>query len=253
VTSASEDDYSPGARPLTLAGLVRGGWLLYRARLPTLFALFGVAYAALAALSLRRPSGAGAVGLLLTTILPLSLHAVLGSAATAVAIPVMHRRTGARAAAASLRPALRDIAAAALLAAVLSLAFVLPPLSLLPALMGLSLFALVHGPPIVLHAIVLEEQTLNGAWARARSLLRRRAGRLVLYLLTVALGVRLAEAVLTSIGVGVLAARLTDGGLRPAGVAANLVALALVVPFIPAVLLAAFLDLSAASDGGGHE
>jgi hypothetical protein len=214
---------------------------------------FLCAYAVLALLSLGGSGSGDAVAVLLGTVLPLTLHAILGSVATAVAVALMYDAhggspTSVREAAAALGALWREIAAAALVAGLVSLLFVLPPLSILSAFLGLALFAALHGPPMVVEAVVIERLGLVQAWARARALLRGNWTRLLLYLLTAALGVRLLEGIVTSVAVTLVVETLGSAALRATVVTVDLLVLALLVPVVIAIVLAVFLDLRGSVD-----
>jgi hypothetical protein len=250
---------APAGAPLRLTELVRRGWPLYRSRFVALLGLFVAAYAVLAVVSIL---GAGVTGaeaapdveaVLVGTILPLALHAVVGSVATAAAIRVLFdassdEQTGVGTALRGLQPRWKDILAAALLAAVLSLLAVFPPFSAFAALLGLALFAVLHGPPILQHVIVLEDRTLQQAGPRARAVLSRQWARLIMYLLTLALGARLLEFLLTAVLLLPFASLVGGVALDAAQVAVNLITLGILVPFIVAVMLVAFLDLRARAE-----
>jgi hypothetical protein len=227
-----------------------------------LLGLFVAAYGVLAIVSVIGAGAApidatpGVAAVLVGTILPLAVHAVVGSVATAAAVRVLYDAsrdsyTGIAAAFRRLRPRWRDVLAAALIAAVLSLLAVFPPFSVLATLLGLSFFAILHGPPFLVHAIVLEEKTLQQAGPRARGLLSRQWARLSMYLLTLALGIRLLEFVITALALAPVGSVLSGSALDAAQVAINLVALGILVPFLVAVVLVAFCDLRARHDAPG--
>jgi hypothetical protein len=247
----------PPAAPLRLTGLVRQGWPLYRGSFLTLAALFVAAYAVFVLLSLVGSPSAGpdaaAIAVFVGRVLPLSVLAITGSVATAAAIIVMSNdeRAGIGAALRALRPRWREILGAALLAAMLTLVTALPPLSVLPAVLGISFFAVLHGPPMVVHAIVLEGRTLQQAGPRARFLLRQHWARLILYLLTLALGIALVEGSLTRVAIVLLSGVMSDEALSPTVIIINLLVRGMLVPFLIAVILAAYFDLRALKDSPG--
>jgi hypothetical protein len=255
---ADKEGAGPPAAPLGLTGLVRQGWPLYRGSFSTLAALFVAAYAAFLLLSLAGSSSgrtdAGALTVFVGRVLPLSVLAITGSVATAAAIVAMSsaERIGIGAALGALRPRWREVLGSALLAAMLTLLTALPPLSLLPAILGISFFAVLHGPPMVVHAIVLEGRSLQQAGPRARFLLRRHWARLIMYLLTLALGIALVEGSLTRVAVVLLSEVMSTDALSPTVIVINLLVRGMLIPFLIAVVLAAYFDLRALKDSTGE-
>ncbi|HEX2235116.1 MAG TPA: hypothetical protein VHK89_02470 [Actinomycetota bacterium] len=255
--ASERSDEAPPPVPLGLVGLLREGWPLYRSRFSSLFALFVAAYALIAILSLVEAAGGeGATRVLLELILPISVQALAGSLATAAAIVVLRdaqaaRYTGAASALAGLRPRWKEVAAAGLLAAMLSLlAYILPPFSFLAAL-GPSFFAMLYGPPMLVHAIVLEDKTLQQAGPRARALLSRQWARLVLYLLVMAVGAWVFAGVVTSLAGRLLQLFVPDEAFDPTLLVVYLLVLGALVPFLVATVYAAFLNLRAVKDAPG--
>lgn len=104
-------------------------------------------------------------------------------------------------AAAELRPLIREVLAAGLMAGMVALALVV-----FLGGAGLILLPLFYGPPIVIQVIALESSPLQHAWPRSRSLLKGNWGRAVLVLLLVVLATAMLSAAALSAAVGI-----TDG------------------------------------------
>lgn len=255
--ASERSEEGPPPVPLGLMGLLRQGWPLYRSRFSSLFALFVAAYGLIAVLSLAEAAAGGGVArVLLELILPISVQALAGTLATAAAIVVLRdaqvaRYTGAASALAGLRPRWKEVAAAGLLAAMLSLlAYILPPFSFLAAL-GPSFFAMLYGPPMLVHAIVLEDKTLQQAAPRARALLSRQWARLVLYLLVMAVGAWVFAGVVTSLVGQLLEEVLPADAFDPTLLVVYLLVLGALVPFLIATIYVAYLNLRALKDAPG--
>lgn len=244
---------SGSSRPLGFKGTMSEGWRLYRSAAGRLTALFVGAYVAVTLLqagSAVSPLGAagGLGGVVAEIALRLALPALVGSFAMAAAAIIMQdalggERTGALAASRILAPLWRELLAGGLVAVMLTLVAVVPPFVGLATLLGPMMFALLYGPPFVVHAIALESKALRDAWPRARALLARSWPRLLMYWLTAALGLRLVELIVT---IPVWRASpalflLTDP-----------VVLGVLVPYLAAVIFVSFVDLRAHGDAAGR-
>lgn len=93
---------------------------------------------------------------------------------------------GVRTALVALRPRARDLLAVAFYAATGGLFLVL-----LTAGLGFLLLPLLFGPPLVVHVIALEDKRVSEAWSATKELARGHTVRILVYLLTIALGVTL--------------------------------------------------------------
>jgi len=243
-------DASPDARglpeigaPLTLSGMVRAAWPLYRSRAPSLVALFLAAYLGtgaiqIAAFSATRTSGSANTDVVLGLVLQFALPAIVGSLATAAAVIVLDAAlrgdpTTMSEAVRVLGPLKRELLAAALLAAVLAMLLVLPPLLLLLTYLGAPLLALLLGPQIVIQVITLERLPLRRAWPRARFLLKRNWARALLYLLTVTLAMRLVEQLLLAPALGSI----------PLLLLLDAIVLGALVPLLQAIAFMVYCDL----------
>jgi hypothetical protein len=229
--------------PLNLTRTLRAAWGLYRGRAGPLVGLFVLAYlgvtAAQAAAFSTAEGGVDTLDILAAIASQVVLPVVVGSLAAAVTAVIMRDamlgdRTGIRGALATLRPLAGELLASALVAAMVSLLFTVGPLALLAPVLRGTLFALLYGPPILIHVVALERTPLRHAWPRARSLLKGNWARSILYLLVVTFVI------------------FVTAGLaaQPAGLlslAALLVAYATVlgvlVPFLMAVAFVCYLDL----------
>ena len=139
----------------------------------------------------------------------------------------------------ALRARRRDLLVAGLMSGMLALALVVffGPL-------GSLLIALFYGPPILVQAIALEDRPIQDAWARTRAMMQGHWARILMALLTVALGLGILATTMLGVG-GELAADLG----RPARVAIFIV-LELVIfgfgySFLAAANLVCYLDVNA--------
>ena len=233
--------------PLSFTAMAREAWRLYRLRplaVTALFALLYIAVALLALIALRSDAlsrGAEiAVGLTFQFGVP-----VAGSLLTAVAVVVMHDAAvgesgGLGAALRAVRPQWAELLGAALLAAILALVLYIPPLSLISVYIGTSgSSAVLFGPPIVVHAVVLERRTLAQAWARTRALMSGNWGRILLYWLTGALIVTVIGGLLTVPAqvIGSAALLIVNG-----------IVLGVLIPYVVAFVYASYLDVRSQTD-----
>lgn len=133
-----------------------------------------------------------------------------------------HRSVGER-----LRPQRSHIAASAMLAGVLTF-FIVLALQQLGLLIGLNLFL---GPPLLIHAIAVEGLSFGDAWMRMKELMRGEAVRIIIYLVSISLGIGLAQIVV----VGSILVGLTEVAL---GTAVELVVSLVVYVLVEALALA---------------
>ncbi len=136
-----------------------------------------------------------------------------------------------RGAGARTKPQRSHIAAAAMLATALTL-FLGVALDLLGFAVAPFLFL---GPPLLIHAIALEGLSFVDGWARMRALMKGEAARTIVYLVSVALALALAQIIVTE-GVRI---GLTDVGL---GIVAE-VAIILIVSLVTAGVALSFMAL----------
>ncbi|MFN2488374.1 MAG: hypothetical protein ABR529_01265 [Actinomycetota bacterium] len=235
--------------PLTFTATIREALTMYRRKPLALIAPFAVFYLLVTTLVVgargaQDLAGAGRVALVLAFQLGVP---VLGTIATALSIVVMHdaslgRPTGVGTAARALRPMAKEVLAAALLAAILAFLIFIPPLSVLVIFIGSTgLSAVLFGPPIVIHAVVLERKTLARAWPRTRALMSGNWARLLLHWLTIALVVTVIAGLLSLPGrINALASVIVNG-----------IVLGAFVPFIAAFVLVTYLDVRTGLDSTG--
>jgi hypothetical protein len=242
--------------PLPLTRTLSTAWRVYRRRAGALIALFvavhllvsGVQTAVFSLLGVGRGE-VGTSDVLAAIFSQVVLPPLLGSLATALAAVLLrdaltNGRAGVRRAAATLRPQWRELAASALVAAMLSLAFVVPPLSLLAPLLGLTYFGLLYGPPILMHVIALEVRPLQAAWPRTRLLLKGNWSRLLLYLLSVTFVISLLAGLVT----------LPAGAFSSAATSiVYAIVLGALISFLSAVVFVAYLDLREQKDAAGDQ
>lgn len=257
MASASRDD-PPFAGLLNFAGTAREAWHYYRLRPLHLIALYTVTYlvAALILFTFSRPEAAQLgqvlVGVTLGLVLPIG-----GSIVTALALVVMHdasvgRSTKLRQAAAHLTGAWKEVIAAALLACVVTLLvttllriLLVTPLAVLSFFLLTSIPPLLFGPPIVVHAVVLERLSLVEAWHRTRALMSGNWRRLVSYWFLLALVVGVLVIFIGSALVAVFR------GNNVALAALNALTSGLLIPYVVAFLLVGFLDVRAQQGPSG--
>jgi hypothetical protein len=246
----------PFAGPLNFTGTAREAWHFYRLRPLEIIALFTLTYlaAGVALFTFSRPGAAQlgqvAVGVTLGLVLPIG-----GSLVTAVALLLIHdasvgRARSLREAVAKLAGSWKEVVGAALLACVVTLVvttvlrvLLVTPLALLSFLLLASVPPLLFGPPIVMHAVVLEGRSLAEAWQRARTLMSGNWRRVIAYWVLLAL----ATGILVILVGGVMVALVGDHELVLG--ALNALTSGLLIPYVVAFVLAGFYDLRARRDG----
>jgi hypothetical protein len=226
--------------------LLRNAWRIYSTHAKTLlpgFVLIFVLLRLLIPVVVTRDfeEGGVAFGLILVQVI---VPTFVGSLMIAVACVVFRSGTESppRSAISTLGPQSLSLLGAASIAA--SLAFFA---IVLMGPVGILIQPALFGPPVIVHAIALEQRDLSGAWARTRQLLRRDA-RVPMYLLLISLVLGLAVVVVVS------AADELSGGLGGTARGTLLFATqgALVgatALFVAAVGLIAYEDLAARADG----
>ena len=235
--------------------MAREAWRFYRLRPLALIGLFTITYLlAGVLLSLLSRSEAGALGQILVGVTLSLVLPVAGSLVTAVALVVVHdasvgHTTGIGQAAAALRPSWRELIGAALLASMVTLVvstvlrvLLVTPLTLLAFLLLTAVPPLLFGPPIVVHAVVLEGRPLVDAWTRARGLMAGHWRRLIGYWVLLALGVGLAVLFVGSLYV------IAFGGNDLLLGALNALTSGALIPYLVMFVLVGFLDLRAQHD-----
>lgn len=193
--------------------VIAESWRLYTGNLRTLFGLFAlIALVMTLVPTLLVFDVAEGMALPLYLLLAVVLPAVLASIGFGItAIVLWNRaRTGlaaemhpvtVRAAFAGLGTARKELLACALLAGMIDLA-----LAVFLGVLGLLVWALFFGPPILVQVVAVERLSLQEAWPRAGALLKGYTPRVFLYLLAIALGVGLLSAVTLNV-----LSQLTEG------------------------------------------
>lgn len=214
----SGEDARPGPGSLSFSTILAYSSRLYRAHLRTLFGLFAlIALVMTAVPSLFVFDFAENVALPLYLLLAVVLPAVLASIGFGLTASLLwnRQRTGL---AAEMHPVTlrgvidelgrhrNELLASALLSGMIALA-----VALFLGGLGLLLLGLFFGPPILVQVITVERKSMQEAWGRTRQLLRRKLARVLLYLLTVSLGIGLLSAVTLN-----AVFRMTEGMLEAA-------------------------------------
>jgi hypothetical protein len=182
---------------LGFSTVVARAWRLYRQRFAPLAWLFAVVAAIITLIPnlLLFDIADGALlplYLLVQVILPAVIASyAFGIAAHILARHLQHADLGPREAINRLGPSAKDMIAAALFAGMISLVLVL-----FLSGVGLLLFSVFFGPPVIIQLISVEELNLSNAWQRARVLLSGNWGRALLVITTVAIAINLLGAVL---------------------------------------------------------
>ncbi|MEA2461565.1 MAG: hypothetical protein QOH90_1742 [Actinomycetota bacterium] len=235
----------PDALPdeVTFPGVLASAARLYRARFKLAAVLFAVISFAITALALLGLTEVGKLQLIAAFLSQIILPSILGSIAVAAAAliyegAVKDRLVTIRDAVDALKPMQRDIFMASLFSSMLALWSII-----LLGQFGLVLLPLFFGPPIIIQAIAIEKLSVRDARSRAREILRGRTGRVLLYLLVIALGIGLlGGAVLVTVGLAIDAA--LDGALLfTAYSVVQVLVAALTLPFMAAAVYVCYATL----------
>lgn len=248
--------------PLDLRNLVRSSWGLYRRRLRLWVGTCLLAYLVLHAVQALgiglflqgrlSEAGEGIVEFTLVMI----LVAIVGTLVTVLLIPAMGatvlgepitfresaRRAGTRG---------RHAWIVAQYAILLSLLMLLPPFGFLLFVVGTEIsLAMVAGPPIVMHAVVHEGITARDAWRRTRAIMAGQWLRIVMNILTIALGLGIVQFLVLQTSLVVAnAAGLTGGvALRMVLLGAQTLFAAFALPFVFLGWFASYLDARARTE-----
>jgi hypothetical protein len=263
-----EDERRPTAgverlpAPLDLRSLVRSTWGLYRRR----FRLWaGTCFAAYLVLHVIQTAGiefflqgrlTDAGEDILEFVLVMVLVAVVGTVVQVLLIPAMTAtvfdeplafRDSARRAGSRGRHAL----IAAQYALLLSVLMLLPPFGFLFFIVGTEMIlAMVAGPPILIHAVIHEGATARDAWPRTKALMKGQWLRIVMNILTIVLGLGIAQyIVLQLFAVGADAVGLSGGGaIRLVLVGAQTIFAGFALPLVFLAWFASYLDARARND-----
>ncbi|MBA3430563.1 MAG: hypothetical protein H0U16_03660 [Actinobacteria bacterium] len=222
--------------PLRFSQSAQAAWRLYRGHFGALVAIYGTVFVAVGLLrtlgyTLFDAAGFSATATLAVVSLALTVLVAIGGslcvAATSViaADGVTGRGVTPGDAVRELRPKWRDLASAGLVTSMLSVLAIFLPFGVFGSIVVMPML---FGPPVLIHVIGLEGRNFGEAWNHAKTLLSGQMGRLLIYLLNVALGLGLLQLVLLSVTFPV--ASLLTGGL-------GLIAQSLVQALIAAVTL----------------
>jgi hypothetical protein len=177
------------------------------------------------------------------TVVPLVIGAIV-VAATSILLTdrIVGKRLGVRAAFKAVRNHLGSVAAAGLAATVVSvlLRMLLPPLAFF-------IQPLLYGPAILVQVIALEGSDLRPALTRAGDLLRKEALRIFMYLFAISLAVSVLNVLLPA--VSTIGLHDTSAlSFVALGSLVQIVVAILMLPFVAAAMLVAYLDLRASKE-----
>jgi hypothetical protein len=192
--------------PLRFSGIVASAGRIYRARLKQIVSVFGVIGALIflvPALTFFDVGDNLAIPIILLA--GVVLPSALLSLGFAVAAAILSRRVSGRDASVrpsirDLKPRVKDLVVSALVSGMLALTVVV-----FFGPFGSLVLALFYGPPILIQVIAVEDLGIQPAWARTRELMQGHWARILLALLSVALGLGILATTLLSLG-GALAA-----------------------------------------------
>ena len=229
--------------PLNFTGLVASAARLYQLsgrRLMPLFAVIGLLISLLPALFFfELPEGAIIPVYLFVQV---AIPAILVSLGIAVAAVVMDgdlkgEPMSIRTAIGVVRTRIRECLAAAVLAGMLAI--------FIAVFLGLLSFMLIYlffGPPILIHLVALERESLQTAWPRMKELMKGNWVRVLMYLFVIGLGIALTQSL--ALAVTTTAIQDLERWVRATVVnLANLAVIALAVPFLAASGYALYKDL----------
>jgi uncharacterized membrane protein len=233
---------------VSFSGVLAAAARLYRARFKTAALLFAVISFGISVLALLGLTEVGRIQLLAAFLTQIVLPSILGSVAVAAGSLLFEgalkdRLVTIKDAMDALRPMQRDILMASLFSSMLALWAVI-----LMGQFGLILLPLFFGPPIIIQAIAIEKLSIREARTRAREILRGRTGRVLVYLLVIALGVGLlGGAVLTTFGLAI--DRALDGALLFTIYSiAQVIVAALTLPYMAAAVYVCYATLARIKD-----
>lgn len=232
--------------PLGFGGMALEAWRLYRSNfavnLGLFAALMGVVFIVPELVGLVTDPGPNAsivhttVAIFLGLVLPTFVGGYLIAASHVVMADRLAGRYSTTAAVlGSLRSVTRDLFMSAFVATTLVL-FV----SLLPVLNFAR--AVVWGPPIIISAVALEQLPLTEAWGVSRTRLAGNWGRVILYLLVVALLMTIIQLLLYTPVLYIELDGVAQFAVRSLG---SVFVTALTLPYLASAMLVAYFDLRA--------
>lgn len=243
--------------PLSFSGLIASSWRAYRSLFGKLlilgFACFAIAdLTEIAVLSITPFSQSATLSGSLRFLFSLSIYLFMGSFLVALAsVGVADTTAGLSVSVGSmwrgLKGSVKDVVAANLFAVVVGLTLVV----LLAAFPFLFL-PLFFGPPVVIQVVTLERKRLQEALPRFRELARGHWGRTVLYLLCIALGIRLLQGVALD-GLWAATRSLTEVMRAIIFVAGRILVEAVTAAFFGVVATCVYFDLRARREDYGPD
>jgi hypothetical protein len=234
--------------PVGFSDLLRASWRIFTALQSRLFGLMLL----IALVELGTTIGARVIvgdepdsfGIALFGLAPLTLQIVLSSlaigwGASVVADWLAGEPASTRDALRDSRPLMKELLAAALMATLAALFA-----TLIMQAAALFIFALFFGPPIIAQIITLEAKPLSVAIPRWRQMGKGQMGRVFSYLLSVALGLGLLQALLPLL-IASTAGPLGDAGQLTVYIASSGLIAAVELTFFAVVTTVAYFDLRA--------
>jgi hypothetical protein len=216
-----------------LGGVLAGSLRVYRVRPWLVVPLFVVAFVTLRLLTSLVPDAGGARRTAVLLLVQVAAPAVVGSLLFAFAVAVL---AAPPAPPGRLSGRAGSLLAAAGVSAALSVLFVL-----LLGPVGLLLQPVMLGPPVLLHAIVLEQPRLRAALARTRAVLRRDA-RVPAYVSAAVVLTAVVQVLAVSVAAELAGAGEPGRDLPAALRVAQGVAAGVTLPYVAAVGLLAYRD-----------
>ena len=230
-------------------------WRLYAANLRSLFGLFAIISLVITIIpTLIVFEIAEQIALPLYLLIGIVLPSALASIGFGVTSIVLWNRsrtgldaefhpTTVRGALSSLGSQRKELVASALLSGMIGLA-----LAVFLGFIGLLLQALFYGPPVLVQVVTLERMTVQQAWPRAGTLIKGATPRVLLYLLTIVLGVGLLSQ-LTLIVLAQLFAGIQETARFAALSALQILAVGLTLPLLACTSFVIYQHLRASRDG----
>ena len=257
----NEEQVPERPRPVllpTFTTVLAEAWRLYTRNLRTLFGLFALISLLITIVpTLVVFEIAERIALPLYLLSGVVLPSVLASIGFGLtAIVLWNPRTGldaefhpttVRGAYASLGSQRKELLASALLAGMIGLA-----LAVFLGVIGLLLQALFYGPPVLVQVVTLERMMLQQAWPRTGALIKGATPRVVLYLVTIVLGIGL----LSQLILGVLAQLLAgiEETARFAALSAlQILAVGLTLPLLACTSFVIYRHLRASRDAADED
>lgn len=219
---------------LSFTNVVAQSGRLYARRWKPLAVVFAMTSIVISLLSLIGLASPGRLELFVAFAAQIVLPVILGSFAMALASVLYADRSeamGIRTAWERIRPRSRDIFFSGLFASMLALWAVI-----LLRQFGFVLMPLFFGPPIAIQVIALEGLDFRPARSRSRQLLTGQTGRVVVYLVVIALAVGLLGTAALSASVAILDPALEGAALAGVFSIVQVLVAAVMLPFMGAAM-----------------